>query len=173
MLATQAMRARYFNPDIIMVRRGVGRGRYTLIPVDERAADAIGRMPEGEAIGIRIMRKRSLPQHNLFWAVLDHVAKATKFENAERLLVALKIRLGRYDLMEMPNGRVVPIPQSISFGEMTQDEFQKFFDESIALICSEVLPGTDSEALIGKFDVMLSPSNDDRRDVRVTLEAPL
>ncbi len=165
------MRTRSFNPDTIMMRRGVGRGRYTLIPVDERAADAIGRMPEGDAIGVRIMRKRSLPQHNLFWAILDHVAKATAFENAERLLVALKIRLGRYDLMQMPNGRVVPVPQSISFGQMTGAEFTDFFDQAIALICSEVVPGTDSEALVSKFDVMLSPANDDRRDARTKQEA--
>ncbi len=142
-----------------MVRRGRPPHNFTLIPVDDRGANAIGTIPHDEPFGIRIMRRRSLPQHNLFWAVLDHVAKATKFENAERLLVALKIRLGRYDLMQMPNGRVVPIPQSISFGEMTQGEFQKFFDEAIALICSEVLPGTDSEALVAKFDAMLSPPN--------------
>ncbi len=160
------MRSRSWTPDTIMVRRGRSPHHYTLIPADDRAADAIGRMPEGEAIGVRIMRKRSLPQHNLFWAVLDHVARATKFENAGRLLVALKIRLGRYDLLAMPNGRVVPVPQSISFGEMTQDEFQQFFDEAISLICSEVLPGTDSEALLAQFDVMLSPA-----PLKATLEA--
>src|SRR5258707_5884685 len=165
------MRARFCRPDIVMMRRGRPPHHYTLLPADDRAADAIGKMPEGEVIGVRIMRKRSLPQHNLFWAVLDHVAKATEWETAERLLVALKIRLGRYDLLAMPDGKVVPVPQSIAFGEMTQGEFVKFFDESIALLCSEVLPGTDSEALLAKFDAMLSPpANDDRREARATLE---
>jgi hypothetical protein len=34
---------------------------------------------------------------------------------SRRLLVALKLRLGRYDLMKMPSGKIVPVPDSISF----------------------------------------------------------
>jgi len=151
------MRTRSCKPDVIMMRRGRSPHSFTLIPVDDRAIDAIGKVPLGEAFGIRIMRERSLPQHNLFWAVLDHVGRATKFENAERLLVALKIRLGRYDLMKMPNGQVVPVPNSISFGAMTQGEFQTFMDDAIGLICSEVLPGVTSEQLLAQAGAMLAP----------------
>ncbi len=151
------MPRRSYKPDVIMVRRGRSPHSFTLIPTDDRAIDAIGKVPAGESFGIRIVRDRSLPQHNLFWAVLDRVGRATKFENAERLLVALKIRLGRYDLMKMPNGKIVPVPHSISFGAMTQGEFQTFFDEAVNLICSEVLPGTTSEALLAEASAMLAP----------------
>ncbi len=151
------MPKRSCGTDAIMVRRGRGSYLYALMPVDDRAIDAIGKVPVGESFGIRIVRDRSLPQHNLFWAVLDRVGRATKFENAERLLVALKVRLGRYDLMKMPNGKIVPVPHSISFGAMTQGEFQTFFDEAVNLICSEVLPGTTSESLLAEASAMLAP----------------
>ncbi len=145
------------KPDVIMVRRARGSYSFTLVPFDDRAVDAIGKLPRDEPVGIRIVRDRSLPQHRLFWAVLDHVGRATKFENAERLLVALKIRLGRYDLMKMPNGKIVPVPHSISFAAMTQDQFQTFMDEAVNLICSEVLPGTASETLLAEASAMLAP----------------
>ena len=151
------MPRRSFAADTIMVRRGKRPHQFTLIPVDDRAIDAIGKAPMGESFGIRIVRDRSLPQHNLFWSVLDRVGRATKFENAERLLVALKIRLGRYDLLKMPDGKVVPVPHSISFGAMTQDEFQTFMDEAVNLICAEVLPGTSSETLLAEASAMLAP----------------
>jgi len=146
------MSARSYSPDVIMVRRGRPPHHYLMLPVDDQAADAIEKMPEDEVFGIRIVRNRSLPQHRMFWSILDHVAQASVFENAERLLVALKIRLGRYDLMKMPNGKVVPVPQSISFDGMSQSEFQKFFDEAIVLICTEIIPGTDPMALVGQFE---------------------
>jgi hypothetical protein len=123
---------------------------YSLLPQDATGADRIAKIPLGEDVEIQIMRGRSLPQHRLFWAILRHVAEATRWESAERLLVALKLRLGRYDLMKMPNGKVVPVPDSIAFRAMTQDQFQQFMDQSIALICSEVLPGMDSERLIAE-----------------------
>lgn len=97
-------------------------------------------------------RSRSLPQHRLFWRILQHVAKATQWEYPERLLIALKIRLGRYDLLQLPNGKLAPVPHSISFRKMPQEAFQEFFDQCLWLICTEVLPGYDPEALMREVE---------------------
>lgn len=123
---------------------------HMLIPSDDRACEQIKKLPIGEDFAVKIVRGRSLPQHRLFWAVLSHVAEASQWESPERLLVALKIRLGRYDLMQMANGKVVPVPDSISFAAMTQDEFQKFFDDAVNVICAEIVPGMDSAQLISE-----------------------
>jgi hypothetical protein len=141
----------------VTCRRGKGNARFTLIPTDPRAAKAIGRMPEGEEFGVRLLRDRSLPYHNRFWAMLDHVAKATQFATADRLLVALKLRLGRYDLCELPNHKVVPVPHSIAFAEMTQDEFVRFKEEAERVICEEVLPGYDPDLLYVSAEVAERP----------------
>jgi LPS O-antigen subunit length determinant protein (WzzB/FepE family) len=125
---------------------------YALMPVDEVGAALLGKISCGDEVAVKIMRDRSLPQHRLFWSVLRYVAEASEWETAEKLLVALKLRLGRYDLMKLPSGKVVPVPDSISFAAMTQDDFQQFMDRSIAIICTEVLPGMDSDRLIAEAD---------------------
>jgi hypothetical protein len=139
--------------DVIVVRRMPvfntdAQFPNSLVPQDQASADLLRKIPLGEDVAIKIMRDRSLPQHRLFWSVLRYVAEASEWETAERLLVALKLRLGRYDLMKMPSGKVVPVPDSISFAAMPQDTFQQFMDKSMAIICSEVLPGTDSDRLL-------------------------
>jgi len=128
---------------------------YALIPMNGHGAEMLAKVPLGEMVAITIKRGRSLPQHNLFWSILEHVAKATEWETKERLLVALKVWLGRYDLMQLPNGKTVPVPQSISFDKMGGDEFTRFMDESIRVICEEVIPGTDSDALIAEISQMI------------------
>jgi LPS O-antigen subunit length determinant protein (WzzB/FepE family) len=144
--------------DTIIVRRmpviSSGATPYpnALLPQDQAGAELLAKIPLGEDVAVKIMRDRSLPQHRLFWSVLRYVAEASEWETAEKLLVALKLRLGRYDLMKLPSGKVVPVPDSISFAAMTQDDFQQFMDKSIAIICSEVLPGMDSDRLIAEAE---------------------
>ena len=131
---------------------------YCLMPSDDLSADAIAHIPLGQDVAVSIKRGRSLSQHRLFWAILSHVAEATQWETAERLLVALKVRLGRYDLMKLPNGKVVPVPHSISFAAMPQDDFQRFFDDALRLICEEVIPGTDSAYLVAEVASLIGTS---------------
>jgi hypothetical protein len=116
--------------------------------MDKGGADLLAKIPLGEDVAVKIMRDRSLPQHRLFWTVLRYVAEASEWETAERLLVALKLRLGRYDLMKLPNGKAVPVPDSISFSAMTQDAFQEFMQKSLTIICQEVLPGYNPDDLL-------------------------
>lgn|GEM_PF-296313 len=126
-----------------------------LLPADSHAAAALAALPIAETIAVKVVRERSLPMHRLFFGILQHVAENSRFETAERLLVALKIRLGRYDLCRLPNGRCVPVPQSISFAAMDQTEFRRFFDDAVKLICEEVLGGMDSAQLIRDVEAML------------------
>jgi hypothetical protein len=119
-----------------------------LMPCDDASAKLVAQIPSEDDVQIRIVRERSLPQHKLFWSVLDHVAKNSKWEDPERLLVALKVRLGRYDLCKLPNGQTVPVPHSISFAKMDQADFQSFMDRAMQVICEDILGGYDSERLI-------------------------
>lgn len=129
--------------EVIMRRTAAG-----LVAEDEDALLALGKVKLGDQVLVRVHRPRSIEQHRLFWALLTHVAEASAFETPERLLLALKIALGRFDLCQMPNGKMVPAPHSISFASMPQDEFQRFFDESVKAICEKLLPGMDPDALI-------------------------
>lgn len=148
------------KPDTIIMRRApillAGAAcPHVLVPQDHAGGDLLAKIPLGEDVAVKIMRDRSLPQHRLFWAVLRYVAEATKWRDPEKLLATLKWELGRFDLVKTLSGKVIPMPESISFAAMTQDAFQDFMDKSIALICSEVLPGMDSDRLIAEAQAML------------------
>lgn len=121
-----------------------------LMPCDDQGYEEIEKLGHDEEVQIRIVRERSNPQLRLFWSILDHVAKNTDWEDPERLLVALKVRLGRYDLCKLPNGKAVPVPHSIAFDKMSQEDFQLFMDRAVQVICQDVLGGYDSQALINE-----------------------
>jgi hypothetical protein len=145
--------------DVVYLRRApasVGSPfRDILLPADDDAAARIAKLPLTDLIPARIMRGRSLQQHRLFWKLLQVVAEASQFETAERLLLALKIRMGFYDLCRLPSGKTVPAPRSIAFDALPQDEFRDFFDRAVALVCSEVLPDTNREELVRQVETLL------------------
>ena len=91
----------------------------------------------------------------LYWAIVEHVATATGYESADLLHLALKVRLGYYEAPRLPNGKVIVVLESIAFDAMTQDEFQKFMDAAINVICAEVVPGSNREELIAEVNGML------------------
>ncbi len=119
-----------------------------LVPADDEARALMAKMKKNGDVLVTTWRPRSLPQMRLYWSVLEYVAQATEWENAERLHVALKVKLGKYDLCQLANGKMVPVVHSAAFDEMPQAEFQDYFDKALKLICTDVIPGYDPERLI-------------------------
>lgn len=134
-----------------------------LVPADALAEEWIDKVKMGESVLVKPHRSRSGPQHNLFFAILSHVAEATQYETKERLLIALKIHLGRYDAVQMLNGTIAAVPHSISFEDMGQDDFQAFFDQAIKAICEIVLPGMSSQQLIDQVQASLGSRDRQRK----------
>lgn len=125
------------------------------VPVGEDAVAQHRKLKAGDLVAGNLHRSRSLPQNRLYWGILRHVAAATKFETKEKLHVALKMRLGYFEMYEMPNGKVVPVVDSMSFSSAGQDEFAPYFDRAVRLICEEVLGGMDSGDLIAEVQALL------------------
>ena len=48
------------------------------------------------------------------------------------------------------------IPKSIAFGNMPQDEWEAFFERFLDLICTKIMPNTDSEELRQELDAMVA-----------------
>jgi len=129
--------------DLVMRRTETG-----LEPVGN--ADALAKIKIGAQVLVKISNPRSIKQHRLFFGLLTYVANATEFETPEAFLIALKVAMGRYDLVKLPNGKVVPHAQSISFASMDGEKFRVFFDDALNLICRDVLPGMSPEEMIGQ-----------------------
>lgn len=135
---------------VIMRRTEAG-----LEPVDRDAAAILGKVKMGDRVLVKVHRPRSIQQHRMLFALLTKVAEATEFETPDALLTALKVALGRYDLLRLPSGKVVPVPQSISFAAMKQDEFQRFLDDCVRVICRDLLPGIASADLVEEIMQMI------------------
>jgi hypothetical protein len=119
-------------------------------PADDEARAQHAKQTVGDHVMAKVERPRSLPQLRLYWSVLHHVAASSHWESAERLHVALKVRMGLYDLCKLPNGKVVPVVNSVSFDAKNQDEFQAFMDKALAVLCEESLGGMAVADLIAE-----------------------
>jgi hypothetical protein len=109
----------------------------------------------GDYVSLEIVKSRSRPQLRLYWSILDHVAKASKWEHRKKLHTALLLVMGEYDLMQLPSGRTVPVPHSIALETMPHKAFQEFFDGAMKHICEDIVPHLDQDGLIDEVMAML------------------
>jgi hypothetical protein len=127
--------------------------------VDEEALEAF---PEGRDLSITIKRARSYRQHKFFFALLQKICENNDdYKTPEQLLVYLKVRLGYVEELKFHNDTVWWTTKSISFGTMGQDEFQKFFNGSLDVIVTEIIPGLDRDDIIREVEDMVGFTMDD------------
>lgn len=111
-----------------------------LVPADATAAAMVAKLKTGDKLLVKVHRARNPEHHGKFFALLSFIADNTDGWTTDSLLVAIKLALKRYDLVRLPNGKVIPAPQSISFESMSQDEFARFYDDAVALLLEHVVP---------------------------------
>lgn len=133
------------KPSTIHVRRIGGM----LSPADARAAETLHRIPQRAPFSIRVQRERSHEQLALYWQCLERVVEATgRWRTAEELHLALKIATGYVEKVRLIDGRRVLVPESVAFDQMSQDEFTRYFDAAMRVLCEEVMGGCSIEELI-------------------------
>ena len=136
---------------IIMRRKGA-----KLEPVTEVDRELLLDIPEGADLTVRVSRSRSPKQHRLFWALLQLVVdNHDYYKRPEQLLEWIKVRLGYVEETVWHDGQVWFKTKSISFASMGQDQFRKFFTESLDAITAEVIEGIDRDAILTEMSMML------------------
>lgn len=123
----------------------------SLRPLSKAAKEAFAKIPEREVVSVEVQSRRSMAQSDLYWSILTKAASsmnAANFKgehwNKDKLHLALKLALGKYDLMSL-NGKAVPIPQSMA--DWSQKVQGAYFDEAMDLLCANLLPSIgDDEA---------------------------
>ena len=133
-----------------MYRRGE-----TLVPADRMAAEDLAKLPLGRPVAVEAKRARSVQHNRLFFALLRKVVENMDGVTENALRSWLKVQLGYVEHMPLGFGRSYAAPSSMSFDAMPQDEFNAFFDKSVALICSEVIPGLGKPELLAEVEAML------------------
>lgn len=108
-----------------------------LITTDAESEKLLGKMKDGQTVAVTAKRARS-PRHNRkFFAMLNNVFdNQDQFRSIDDLLDAVKLEVGHSELKERLNGERWREPKSISFYDMGQDEFNKFYDAAVDKLCA-------------------------------------
>lgn len=95
-------------------------------------------------------RPRNPAHHRLMMAMLTKVLEHTfpRFADVEALMDYLKLKSGMVEEIEV-SPRLVKLKfKSISFSAMGQLQFKAVSEQWRAIICAELMPGTDPETLL-------------------------
>lgn len=111
-----------------------------LLPITEYDAEKLEDAKNGQVYNLSATGQRSNPHHNKYWVVLRRVCAATgKWPDAEHLHDEIKYACGYYRLKYSSlAGQFLRIPDSISFDEMTQQEFNEYFDMAMHTLAEDL-----------------------------------
>jgi hypothetical protein len=103
-----------------------------------RFINGLLRMEPGEMVEIKTHKARSGPFHRRHMVIETAVFQAQeKFEHFEQFRNWLKVGAGFCDWIPGPRGAVIPVPRSIAFDKLEDDEMRQVHDDMVAFLRSE------------------------------------
>ena len=123
-----------------------------LTPAYNRDRENYGKLKDG-VYEFSVRRDRYLPHHRKFWAILSLVcANSDKWQIPEQLLVALKMKLGYFNVVPGFDGTEIIHAGSIRFEAMDQDTFDRFYAAALPILAAEIgVTVADLEANHGEY----------------------
>lgn len=123
------------------------RAGFVLVPVGRDGRKLVSGIKDGATSFVELWLPRNMKQHAKFFAVLNNVVEATgRWTSTEHLRRDILLALHRYDEhVNQFTGEVSKVPHSMAVASMPKDEFEKLYDETMALL-TEAL-GADPEML--------------------------
>lgn len=131
--------------DVLLIREKIG-----LVAADPASAEIVQAMRLGEVVTATIRRTRNPRFHRLFYGLLNLVFEnQNRYATLEQLLDAVKLNIGYYDLATIPGNPPTQLVKlrSISFAKLDETGFRQFWDQAVAFIVAEILPGIDKADL--------------------------
>lgn len=140
--------------------------RGQLVPQGEDAADYIERLQDGQVIRAEVKRMRNYKFHKKFYALLDFAydqwepdssleyAGQPVQKNRKRFRKDIIILAGHYDSTVNLKGEVRLEAHSISFANMSEEDFEKLYSEAINVILTRILRNytrADLEAVVAEL----------------------
>lgn len=116
---------------------------------DEATSEAMRKYKVGETYRAEVSKPRNLTMHRRYWALVTLCYQnSDQFKSAEQCHEYLKIRAGHCEpIASKTTGEVFLVPKSIAFSEMDDVGFAEFWNKVVQVICEEIIPGLDSDAL--------------------------
>jgi len=117
-------------------------------PDDEMAESIMQTIKAGEAVKIKVTRSRSLPHLRLYWKLMQIVWENQEtYKEKEDMEEDFRIAVGHCKEVTKFSGEVRIKALPINFNQMDQAEFNIFFNKAVNFLCTEIIPGMDSEDL--------------------------
>lgn len=118
-----------------------------LVPSLPQDEEKLARVKAGQIIQVSFKKPRNAAHHRKFFALIRTIVEHTDFDNEEQVLHLFKIKLGHFEhVIEPTSGKTFLMPKSISFAQMDQGQFDKFYKEAVTVALT-LLPGWTKENL--------------------------
>lgn len=124
----------------------VMRSGGALKPCHPEDAELLSKMKESQPYRLEYTQTRSLPHMRKFGALLGMVSEHHPvYSTRAKALIAIKLAAGHCEWVPSPEtGELLPIPKSISFARMGQDEFDRFYFDAVNAVITHLLPDMTS-----------------------------
>ncbi len=100
---------------------------------------------------------RNGPHHRKFMALLQLVSENSEtYDTTAKALIAVKLAAGYFDpAIDPRTGEIVPIPQSISYDAMPQEDFEVFYSAALDGVLQVILPTMTRETADNLLDMII------------------
>ena len=121
-----------------------------LVPIYDDCVEALKKVAMGGEIVVEYKPRRNSMFHRKLFALLNAVLpNQSAHKTIDNILNEVKLKSGHYETMKTQDGFIFHVPKSISFSNMDEAEFEKFY--SNALDVCLMLVGDDAMDDILKF----------------------
>jgi hypothetical protein len=119
-----------------------------LWPMDDDGRELMASLRNDRQVVVNVHAPRNIRHLRLYFHLLNRVVKSGAWAGDKDTLEDwIKIGVHHVRIVVGPDGKAHYVPKSIAVESMPQDEFRRFFDRAIYLICSKLLGREDWEWL--------------------------
>ena len=106
-----------------------------LKPADQISEDKYKKIALNETRKYKVTKPRNLGFHKKYFVLLNLVFEnQDEYKTQEELLDNIKIKLRMYDIKKSFDGKPYPKLHSISFANMDQYKFEKFYKKTLTVL---------------------------------------
>jgi hypothetical protein len=131
----------------IILTKAAGGG---LIPVDQQAIDFLAKLKLGAGVTVEIKRHRNPAFHRKFFALLNLAFEAWEptaatykgavvGKNFDQFRNDIVVMAGHYEMAVNMRDEVRLTAKSISFANMSQDEFEALYSATVNVVLAKIL----------------------------------
>lgn len=143
-------------PNSLWRKSGFG-SEACLVPADDDAVAFLGKVKPEQEVMIEPKRPRNTQQHRKLFALAELAAENWPLDITKEQIVELcKLHAGWADPVRSFDGSIHWVTKSIAFASMGQDDFERFYEQSINVLSKAL--GVDIETMSREVNARIAPN---------------